>query len=738
MRKPWLSQIVISALGLLAAALSACGTSSTPVVVDAGGDKEIWSITDVANPDWYEEPDEGQGQLLAGLYSLNPAQTCDDLDDQARKALVAKMKQDCFATMKQILEGRECHDYWGGGGDISATCDAGAIAPGEDAGGASEYSTTNLQEVDVDEPDFIKNDGNYIYILAGGNSYGGANLQIWDVWPAAESHLLSSTEIAGYPHKLFVYEGRAVVFSSSSENPGSYDCSYGYDCEFTGYPGNTVVTVLDISDVASPKVLRKLEASSALLGARRVDGRVFVALVQDVSANSVPYDVAPEELKPYVNRCIDEELPFGLEQVQALYATLVAQNEAAILAGTITIGRPHMTDTAGEKTFADPYQDCANYYFSSMGDTQTVLSVLSFDLLKTEAADTIGVLARGGVVYASKDSLFVALRYHRYSWEYQDAAPVWFEELSAVDEATVIHGFTLSGAGGAVTYNGSGVVEGRFLNQFAFSKKDDYLRVTTTTGQLPGNAYNSLFIMKRDGKDWKVEGKLSPFGENEDVRSVRYNGDYAYVVTFKKTDPLFVIDVSDPKAPVVKGELQIPGFSTYMHFMDEQHIMSIGYDADDHGDFAYFDGLQLQIFDITTVTDPKLLWKEVIGTRGSASEAAGNHFAFNYFKARNLLAIPMSICEGGDDGQFGYTQTFDGLLVYEVTLADGFKKLGGIDHMGEGEGTQCGEWWTEMKSSVKRSVIMEDWVYSVAMDRIKVANKNTLNQIVAELDLAGN
>jgi uncharacterized secreted protein with C-terminal beta-propeller domain len=213
-------------------------------------------------------------------------------------------------------------------------------------------------------------------------------------------------------------------------------------------------------------------------------------------------------------------------------------------------------------------------------------------------------------------------------------------------------------------------------------------------------------------------------------------GDRGFVVTFKKTDPLFVLDLSDPEDPVVAGELHIPGFSTYMHMMDDGHILSIGYDAQDEGDFAWFQGVLLQVFDIGDMTDPTLVDRYVIGTRGSSSEATANHLAFNYFRPRDALAIPMAICEGGADGMHGDVMTFNGLMVFDVTVADGISEHGRVSHGIPGDPSSvCGIWWTDPASWVQRSIFMEDYVYSVAPDRIIVAHLDDLSTPVSSVDL---
>jgi uncharacterized secreted protein with C-terminal beta-propeller domain len=260
-----------------------------------------------------------------------------------------------------------------------------------------------------------------------------------------------------------------------------------------------------------------------------------------------------------------------------------------------------------------------------------------------------------------------------------------------------------------------------------------YLRVATSKGHVPDPDVESALsiLSEAPGGNLVRIGAVEHIAPKEDIRAVRFDDDRGYIVTFKKTDPLFVIDLLEPKRPKLVGELKIPGFSTYLHRIDPQHLLSIGFDADDQGDFAYFNGIILQLFDVKDATKPTLIHKEKIGTRGSSSEAATNHLAFNWMPSEGLLALPMTICEGGGNGNFGNELTFSGLLVYDVDLDHGFTRLGGIDH-GK-QGVSCDTWWANANSEVKRSVILDDLVYSIAEDRVKVQNLNRLGTDVADL-----
>jgi hypothetical protein len=234
-------------------------------------------------------------------------------------------------------------------------------------------------------------------------------------------------------------------------------------------------------------------------------------------------------------------------------------------------------------------------------------------------------------------------------------------------------------------------------------------------------------------------GELTGLAPSEDIRSVRFDGNRGFVVTFKKTDPLFVIDLQNPATPNVLGELKIPGFSTYMHRLDENHLLAVGFDADDQGSFAYFDGIQIQIFDVTDLANPTLLHKTVVGTRGSGSEALMNHLAFNYFASRGLLALPMTICEGGDNGVYGDQLTFAGLMVFDVSLESGITERGRLPFVdaeqANGAGATCGTWWANSTSLVKRSIFMEDFAYGISDTLLKVAQVDALTDVLSTIPL---
>jgi hypothetical protein len=693
-----------------------------------------------------KEPENFTGNLAA----LEAAEGCDDVVAALREQAIDEMEQRLSDNEQRVVSSLS-GGYWCGSGGAGG---GGGLPPsgGPQDDGASDYSTTNTQVVGVDEADFVKNDNQYIYVLADGH------LTIIDAWPAAEAHVVSSIPVRGEPKKLYVHEDRAVVYSSLDrlQAPDDADwpwagglgpvadtyydfdeCTYGYDCDFRGDGRGLLVSIFDIEDKSSPEIRRESELNGSYLSSRRVGDVVYTAITfPEVAVPGVKY--WPEDVLDEFSYCQPLDLDEG--EVKAAFASLKTLNKRLIEKSTIGDYLPSIQDTRfldGERIEEDGLlRNCEGFYLSNARDGRQLLSLLSFDMTGLNALSTTTIVGRPGAVYANAQSLYVAVRHD------QRTMSAWFfDDAEQRPEATTVHKFELFLGGTATSYRGSGVVKGRILNQFAMDEHEGHFRIATTTGHVPDpNVHSTMSVLRDAGGELVVAGEVDDIAPTEDIRSVRFNGDVGFVVTFKKTDPLFVFDLANPDAPRIRGELKIPGFSTYMHLMDENHLLTIGYDADDQGSFAWFQGVQLQIINVANLEDPRLVHKEVIGTRGSTSEATTNHLAFNYFGSRDLLAIPMTICEGsGAGGSYAHEMTFSGLLVYEVTIDDGFARLGGVAHAEPQSGpdyySACGSWWTNSNTLVQRSIFMESFVYSIARNKINVANVDNLSNVLVSIDL---
>ncbi len=663
--------------------------------------------------------------------------------DQAMKGFLAviKNRSNCYTTCKREIP---CDDLWGYGDtdtDIDTDTDSDTDSDGDmDADyddGASEYSETNTQVHGVDEADFLKNDASNFYVLADNR------FQILDVWPPEEAQSISGLPIEGTVKRMYVHGDRALVYSSigqvDTSDPAFWqaggECTYGYDCDFVGDGQNLKMTLLDISDMTAPRVLRETVLNGSYISSRRIGDAVFTVLIYPEFPQP-QLVMLPAALSPYHGTCSDD-IPFSTCEIKELFAELKRDNHRLLEKLGAGAFLPNITDTrhrpSGSTSNTEALGSCNDLHISQAGDGTNQLAIVAFDMTKDETFNVSIVASRPGAVYADADSLYVAVRHYRNQTE------GWYDNVA--NEVSTVHKFGLDPLTAESTYLASGVVKGRVLNQFAMDEHMGYLRIATTSGHVPNPDVHSTLsvLLEKDGR-LETVGQLDNIAPTEDIRSVRFRDEEGFIVTFKKTDPLFAIDLSDPTAPSIEGELKIPGFSTYMHFLDDNHLLTIGFDAEDMGSFAWFQGIQLQIIDITNLENPTLLHKEIIGTRGSTSDAATDHMAFNYFAPKEMLAIPMIICEGSEgSGAYANKMTFSGLLVYKTTVADGFNLIGRIPHgdpeLDYSNGSNCNNWWTQANSQVKRSVFMDDFVYSVAPDLINVSAVSDLEHPISSIDL---
>jgi uncharacterized secreted protein with C-terminal beta-propeller domain len=642
------------------------------------------------------------GDDTAPSARLVPMASCEAAADYVKEVAIERMNANIDAALQGYIAGNSC---WYGEDDQSPTAggsgSGGGGGSGSGGGGPTQGTGTNNQVVGVDEADFVKNDGQFIYLAQNGA------LRIVDAWPANEAHTVSTTPLEGTMKKLFVEGDKALVYAALGDNGNNWysrDCTYGYDCDFSGDGTNTRLYVLDIANRAAPVLERQIDLTGSLVAARRVGTAVHTVVTS--AANLFPdLDYYPE-----TDLCDYTTAKPGIGAIlraQSVYEELRERNRQRIMDTDVAVNLPSVVDTAGAVETTGP--SCESLYASSMHDGGAYKSIVSVDMTHPGPVKTATIISRAGAVYASADALYIAVA---HSWDEADLS--------------TIHKFRISEIAGQTKYLASGSVHGRALNQFAMDEQDGFLRIATTDGHAPDpEAVSYMSVLDEQHDDLVTVGEIGGIAPTEDIRSVRFDGHRAFVVTFKKTDPLFAFDLSNPSAPHKLGELKIPGFSTYMHMLDDTHLLTIGYDADDHGTFAFFDGIMLQIFDVSDMTAPALSHKFVIGTRGSSSEALTNHLAFTWYPEESLLALPMTVCEGGDDGQYGQTMSFNGLMVFDASVPAGFAEHGRVPHA-VAAGITCGNWWTNAESTVKRSLFLDNFVYSISDSELKVRDVGAL------------
>jgi uncharacterized secreted protein with C-terminal beta-propeller domain len=245
---------------------------------------------------------------------------------------------------------------------------------------------------------------------------------------------------------------------------------------------------------------------------------------------------------------------------------------------------------------------------------------------------------------------------------------------------------------------------------------------------------NHVFVLDQN---LAIVGRLENLAPGEKIYSSRFMGDRCYLVTFKKVDPFFVIDLSVATSPKVLGKLKIPGYSDYLHPYDENHIIGLGKETvgAEEGNFAWYQGVKLSLFDVTDVTNPVELSKYVIGDRGTTSEALYDHKAFLFSRSNNLLIIPITLAKIDPDkypngippntrGDIVWT----GACVFSLTLEDGFQPLGGISHADDGPD---GDYWGWSPYRVRRSLYIEEFIYTISESLVKINRTDDLSLVKA-------
>jgi uncharacterized secreted protein with C-terminal beta-propeller domain len=371
---------------------------------------------------------------------------------------------------------------------------------------------------------------------------------------------------------------------------------------------------------------------------------------------------------------------------------------------------------------------CADVNYIEPLNAQSFITVASISMEALQADINKEVIVGSGQnVYASQENLYVA----QTSYPYRIMP---FAESGSAEEKTSIQKFSLEN--GEIKHLGVMEAPGRVLNQFSMDEFKDHFRIATTKGHVMrggGGSANNVYIFD---SSLQMVGSIEDIAPGEKIYSARFIGDRAYLVTFKKVDPFFVIDLSEPENPRILGKLKIPGYSDYLHPYDENHIIGIGKETveAEEGNFAWYQGLKMAIFDVTDVSNPIELHKVVIGDRGTDSEVLRDHKAFLFDRERELLVIPIILAEITGDKETLPPQTrgdfvYQGAYVYRITLDSGFELRGRVTHYETDESFQKSGYYFRGSYSVIRSLYIGNILYTLSQGKIKLNSLDTLEEI---------
>ncbi|WP_067461527.1 beta-propeller domain-containing protein [Actinomadura macra] len=601
--------------------------------------------------------------------------SCDALLDGLRGAAAERVGPYGLDGLPVPLAGME-------DGETSLNKGALPAAPEGRSATAPQHSTTNNHEAAADEPDIVKTDGRRIVALARGR------LQVIDPASRKVVHTLSLPERDGFPaggtnSRLLLSGDRALILTPQSPMVVYDRPAPRTNDEIAPTPPGparpqTRMTLVDLA--AAPKVVGTMTSDSSYVDARQTGStaRVVVRSSPHIDFPSPPR--TPGDPK---------------SERQA-----TERNQQIVRKAPLDAWLPRFTVGEGgaAKTYRAP---CEQVSRPASYTGTTMLTVLTLDLARGFADPSpVSVAADGETVYGNGSSLYITGTPPRpLTRETPGKRP------APVTQRTDIHKFDVRGAG-RPRYVASGSVAGNLLNQYALSEFGGHLRVATTSAPESGmpqpgspapQSASTLYVLAQNGPRLDEVGRAGGLGQGERIYSVRYIGATAYVVTFRQVDPLYVLDLKDPRHPRVTGELKINGYSAYLHPMADGKILGIGQDADASGRTK---GLQASLFDVSG--EPRRVG--VYRLPGASSESEFEPHAFMYWPSTGLTVVPVS----------GNRTGMNEALALKIT-GDGISRAGSVRHPGRDYG-----------NSIRRSLMVGGTLWTFSEDGARATDAATL------------
>jgi len=547
-----------------------------------------------------------------------------------------------------------------------------------------DYSTTNIQVENVDEADIIKTDGDYIY------SISEATVVITDAREPQNLKIASKISVKGIPEDLILYKDKLIVISAETSS-GTY---YYYNSN-----NNTTVSIYDITNKENPKRIKTYTMYEPYYTSRCIDNKLYV--ISSGSLRKENDHVITYYMEDSGKKSLDLENIKYLTDIKTRKQTLISYVDL---------------NNAKENVKLNSYLiDISNAYVSEN----------AIYLLNQKYEGGYGSVPPLSSLYGIKGALGPFL---------------WNSEDKEYGYYTDIYKFSILD-NGEIEYKTKANVKGKTINQYSVDEYNNNLRVALS------NYQDGSRVVIFD-KDLKQIGATDYLAKGENMYSSRFMGNKVYLVTYQTIDPLFVIDLSDPTKPKVLGELKIPGYSTYLHPYDENHLIGIGMETketvnrDSYGRVrsttAKVVGMKMALFDVSDVENPKEISHVVIGDNRTTSSILTNPKALLFSKEKGLIAIPVNNYKEdfetttSDNIQSTinyYVQRSkdyisEGYLVYDINLVNGFNLKGTVTH----ENTEK-TYGYGYDSKLLRGLYIDNDLFTVSENEIKVNKLDTMEEV---------
>lgn len=518
------------------------------------------------------------------------------------------------------------------------------------------------------------------------------NVIITNAKKAEEIKIASKITPEGIPEDLILYNNKLVVISEQR--------NFKYYSE----KNNTIVEIYNVEDKEKPTKVKSYKLYEPYYTSRCINNRLYI--ISSGNLRKEKSDIITYYTEDNKNKEINLDNMYYIKKEKCLKQTLIASTDLNNPEQDISL-QSYLID------INNAYVSENNIYLLSnqgnYGNNQIPIS----SLFTWKGAI-------GPFLYGNSEN-----NYSNYK--------------------TVIYKFNIT-KDGLVKYDTKTKISGKTINQFSLDEYNENLRVA-----LYDNNGSKIVILNNKLQEI---GKTSYLAEGEKMYASRFIGNKAYLVTYKTIDPLYVIDLTNPENPTVLGELKIPGYSTYLHPYDENHIIGIGMETkettrrDSNGKVistsATTIGMKMALFDVTNVNNPIQISSTVIGDRKTSSAILTNHKALLFSKEKELIAIPVNNYAEDveiDSNNATYSESIqaynnynkpyiaEGYLVYKINLKDGFNLRGTVTHK-----LSTARYNYETNSRLLRGLYINNNLFTISEDEIKVNNLDNMN-LVAQLEL---
>lgn len=587
-----------------------------------------------------------------------------------------------------------------------------------------DHSETNTQVDGVDEGDIIENDGQHLFVL------NGNDLLIMQAFPAGEMQELSRIRFEGYAIAEYLDGDRLTVVSQEYHYDGGFGGGIFFDAiRFAPSSATTVVSTFDVSDPSNPTLEKQTTLDGHYVDSRAFNGQVHVITSNDLALPAPQTDGTTTIDVPfyyYGSPIFVEDAVVSGDSLR-----IMASEDTPVIEPSLEI--PELTTHQIEV----PVYESREAYIARV--RENLDSLVDNVLPRYESLSADGLAATGAISEVSaitrvndagSDSLLsvvsidtrgsqpglvssssVLADWTNGIYANQEHLYVFSSVYDSGTTQTRILEFAWANGEREIELLATGVVEGTLLNQFSADEHDGRLRIATTTSSFDSETgfsqANNLTILENIDGVLAPVGSVDGFAEGEQIYSVRFDGDRAFVVTFRQVDPLFVFDLSDPTAPVIRGELEVPGFSSYLQVIDENHLLAVGRST---SDFA----TKVALYDISNPDAPIEVDEDILPS-WTWSLAEWDAQAVGWFASHETLAIPAS----GYDWETGFHNE---LFVFHIDV------------------TQTGESAIELNGTVAddgdivRSAYIDDVLYTISNNSVIATEIGNPDEILGQFD----